>query len=227
MIEYIPRPQFKVLASLYFLDGGHYLFRYTEDDREASKFVTSVDVAAAFSMKEIDTGWLPAGIVRCGQNAGGPWFVYSTPAQKVKITLEKYAMSGANLPLIVPAPRLVLIGSGNSYRLAAMHGKHFEHDNLAYHVPFPNVYPDGRICWGTNTPPEARPENARKVWELFFASPFNADLAGKKSHAHLKDVRDQLLELDRKGARSYPVNDLISMNISIERMVEHAIGGDR
>ena len=219
MIEYIPDPPFKAIASLFFLDSGHYLFRFLEDGKEASKFVTSVDVAAAFSMKEIDTGWLPAGIVRCGQNAAGPWFVYCTPPQKVKISLDE------GIWMVVPAPRLALIGSGNAYRMAAMREKHFRAEALIYHAPFPNIYPDGRICWGTNTPPEALPENARKVWELFFESPFNADLTGNKSKLHSKDVRDMLRELERRQARSYPADDLVSMNNDVERLWKEAIEG--
>jgi hypothetical protein len=220
MIEYIPAPTYKASAALFFLDGGHYLFRFTEDGKEASKFVTAVDVTAAFSMKELDTGWLPAGMVRCGQNAAGPWFVYSTPPQKVKLSLN-----GGDIPLTIPVPRLALIGSGSSYWLAAMRGKHFEHKALVYHAPFPNIYPSGKICWGGNTPSEALPENARRVWELFFKSPFNSDLAEKKSQRHSKDVRELLKTLDHNH-RLYPVSDLISMNIPIERLVEKVIGGN-
>jgi hypothetical protein len=225
MIEYIPRQEFNAVASLHFLGSGHYLFRFLEDGREASKFVTAVDVAAAFSMKELDTGWLPAGVVRCGQNAAGPWFVYSTPPQKVKLSLEKAAINGGDLPLTIPVPRLALIGSGGSYWLAAMRGKHFEYKAMAYHAPFPNVHPSGKICWGGNTPPEAKPENARRAWELFFESPFNADLAGGKSQRHSKDVRELLKTLDHNH-RLYPISDLISMNIPIERLVEKVIGGN-
>ena len=219
MIDYIPRDKFSAVASLHFLYSGHYLFRYQEDGREASKFVTSPDVAAAFSMKEIDSGWLPAGMVRWGVNAGGPWFVYSTPGQKVKLSLDD------DITLTVPAPRLVLVGSGTLYWLAATTTQHFEADAFAYLAPYPNVYQDGKICWGTNSPPEATPENVRKVWDLFWTAPFNADLAGKKSKAHSKDVRDQLRALAEKPVRSYPKSDLISMNISIEFLVEKAIGG--
>jgi hypothetical protein len=217
MIEYIPRQEFNAVASLFFLASGHYLFRYLEDGREASKFVTSVDVAAAFSMKEIDSGWMPSGMVRCGSNANGPWFVYSVPGQKVKISLDN------NVTITVPAPRLVLVGSGSVYWLAATTTAHFDADGFAYHAPFPNVYQDGKICWGTNTPPEAIPENVRKVWDLFWEAPFNADLAGKKSKAHSKDVRDQLRALAENKVHTYPKSDLISMNIDIERFVEKAI----
>ena len=219
MIEYISSPAFKSLAALFFLDGGHYLFRFLEDGKEASKFVTAPDVAAAFSLKEIDTGWLPAGIVRCGQNAAGPWFVYSTPAQKVKISLDE------GIRITVPVPRLLLVGRGGSYWLAAMHAKHFDPEAPVFEAPFPNVYLGGRICWGTSSPPEARPENAHLVWDLFFESSFNADLKEKKSKAHPKDVRDKLRELDRNQARSYPVNDLSAINRSAEDWSEQIIGG--
>lgn len=227
MIDYVPSPQFKSMAALFFLDSGHYLFRRVEDGKETSKFVTSVDVAAAFSMKEIDTGWLPAGIVRCGQNANGPWFIYSTPPQKVKIILEKAAANGDDISLVVPAPRLVLLGCGNSYWLAAMRERHFDADAEILEAPFPNVYLGGNICWGSSTPPEAQPENARKVWDLFFESHFNGDLKEKKSKKYPKDIRSQLAALDGRQARVYPTLDLCSMDTTAEHWAKQKIGGDR
>lgn len=226
MIDYVPSPQFKSLAALFFLDSGHYLFRRVEDGKETSKFVTSVDVAAAFSMKEIDTGWLPPGIVRCGQNAKGPWFVYSTPGQKVRIILEKAAINGDDIGLLVPAPRLVLLGCGNSYWLAAMMTKHFDPDAGIYEAPFPNVYLGGSICWGSSIPPKAQPENARQVWDLFFESHFNGDLKEEKSRAFPRDIRSQLAGLDGRQARTYPSADLCPMNRSVEEWAKQKLGGD-
>jgi hypothetical protein len=214
MIDYVPSPKFKARAALFFLEGGHYLFRDCGANQESSKFVTSIDVAAAFSRQEIDTGWLPAGIVRYGHNAKGPWFVYSPPAQKVQVIIGDDHVA-------IPIPRTVLVGNGAMYYLMALKGKHFEHQADGYHAPFPNVYIDGRICWGQNTPPEAWPEHARQVWDLFFSTPFNGDLANGKSKQEKTDVRVLLRELGK--ANRYPENDLVEINTTIGYAIERLV----
>lgn len=204
----IDDPQFKVLAALYFLSGGHYMFRqHLPGSGKISKFVTATDVAAAFLHEEIDTGWMPAGVVRYGQDFHGPWFVYSPPAQKVEITLMPVADGETERTITVPMPRLVLLGTGSEYYLWAIKTPHFEHKATIYSAPLPNVYPDGKICWGNNTPPEADPKTARKAWELFFKSPFNNHLANGKSETHRNDVRKLLLSL--AGKNKFPADELV------------------
>lgn len=202
----IAEPQYKVLASLHFLPGGHYLFRQTFPVA-VSKFVTATDVAAAFLHQEVDTGWMPAGIVRYGQEIKGSWFVYSPPTQKVTITLVPVANGETEQTITIPAPRLVLIGAGGEYYLWAIKTSHFEHQAVMYNAPFPNLYPDGKICWGNNKPPAVDPKTARKTWELFFESPFNNHLASGKSETHHNDVRSLLRSLDGKG--KFPAADLV------------------
>jgi hypothetical protein len=203
VITFVETPPFTTNGILYFLDG-HYLFRYPKDGAMVSKFVTAADVAAAFSRSEQDTGWLPAGVVRTGSNVKGPWFVYSAPEQKREIWIDQ------DEQITVPIPRTVLLGIGGTYYLWALAGKHFNAIELAYRAPFPNIYPNGKICWGTNTPPAANAQTAREVWDLFFKSPFNGDLATTKSISHPNDVRAKLREL--AGTRNYPLKDLVDID---------------
>jgi PRTRC genetic system protein B len=212
MIDLPQDPSFAIQGALFFLDGGHYLFRTNDNVRSVSKFVTSRDVAAAFAGQEQDTGWMPAGVLRAGHNAIGDWFVYSAPAQKVEITLEAKEGRGAPDVLKVPIPRTVLLGSATHYYLWALKTDHFEREAPVFHAPFPNVYSDGRVCWGANTAPSPIPQNARKAWELFFGTPFNIHLAADKSRSHPRDVGQLLRELAEKKSRSYPIGDLVKFD---------------
>lgn len=205
---------------LYFLDG-QYLFRHRNGAAWVSKFLTSEDLEAAFTRSEPDTGWTPAGVVRQGRRAAGPFFVYSAPAQKVELSL-----ADGEPALRIPIPRTVLLGIGNMYFLWALKAKLFDPGETVYRAPFPNVYSDGRICWGSFAPPESDSRNARPVWEMFFRTPFNAHLAIKKVRSAEKDARDLLRKLAEGGARSFPEGELIREDSasSIGRLIDQQLG---
>lgn len=217
-----PHTPFRVQAALFFLDAGHYLLRsYDGKNSTTAKFVTAADVSAAFSGQERDTGWIPAGLVRCGNCAAGPMFVYSAPAQKVDIVLNGERLT-------IPIPRTVLCGVGSVYYIWAVRSKTFDPQARAYHAPFPNVYSEntrpGRICWGQNTPGDALPERARKLWELFFALPFNSDLASGKSSNYRNNVCALLAYLPNSCPNKFPESDLVSIGETIETLVERVTG---
>ncbi len=220
---------FDAPAALFFLEDGHYLFRYQDEAGRQSKFVTATDVAAAFSGQDQDSGWLAPGVVRCGYGPRGPWFVYTTPPKKVTVqVLNKKEGSAPQFCLhTVPLPRTVLAGVGSTYALWVLKSQGFDPQVVTYHAPFPNVYPDGRICWGQNTPPAAHHHVAEKVWNLFFQTPFNGDLAGGKSNAFPGDVRGQLTHLAARHAHRYPTSDLVPMGSyppTLERLISQFLG---
>jgi len=160
-------PKINFSAALYFLDG-HYLLRYPEHGRQVSKFLRAGDVAAAFRETGIDSGWLPPGIVRVGENHLGPWYVYSAPAQRVTITLGEKVIEA-------PIPRTVLIACGGTFYMFAMRSEFFSPGDQIYFAPFPNVRPDtGSICWGGNQRPTQDPGDARKTRDLFFTCPISS-----------------------------------------------------
>jgi len=225
MIKNPPKTEFSYQAALYFLEQGHYLFCDQNGKKKTSKFIAASDIAAAFAGQEQDSGWFPAGVLRCGHNTGGAWFVYSAPPQKVEITLEGDPLPGS-LPegkITIPIPRTVLVGAHKQYRIWALKGSRFEHSTNAYHAPFPNVHANGEICWGLNEPPKVHPGAARQAWELFFRLPFNRDLANGKSSRYPSDVRRLLAELD--GKRTFPCEELVEMHKTIRHLVEETIGG--
>jgi len=218
VITPIQDPPFQVDAALYFLRSGDYLFKNFTGG-QSSKFVTALDVQAAFSRKEQDTGWIPAGVVRRGYCTAGPFFVYAARPEKATIQVE-----GANEPLTIPIPFTVMLGMGRDYYLWALHARTFDPQAQAYQAPFPNIHPDGKICWGQNAAPQAGPEKAGAAWSLFFTTAFNADLAGGKSRKYKNDVRDQLRRLAETNAKIYPADDLVYQSSSIGELIERTLG---
>ena len=213
----LPDPEFEVQGTLYFLDG-HYLFRHKEGDKFISKFVTSADLAAAFSQSEQDSGWMDPGVVRVGSNTKGLWTVYSAPAQKVEIRIDKEDV------ILVPIPRTVMLGNEETWWMWALKEKYFEANAAAYNAPFPNVYADGKICWGQNKAPRADATKGRENWWKFFSTPFNGDLANGKSQAEQGDIRVILRRLAEEKAKTYPLNDLVETESSIGRLIDKKLG---
>lgn len=204
---------------LYFLAGGHYLFRWWSRDKWESKFVTVDDVAAALSNVQNDSGWLGEGILRAGRSARGQWFVYSAPAQHITLTLT----TGGPGAVTVPIPATVLIGVDHAYYLFAVSEAAARPTSMIYHAPFPNVYSHGRICWGANKPPKAHHKHARAVWQMFFETPFNSHLANKKSSTFESDVTGQLRALAISKAEKYPLDDLQRAAGSLDSLVQQVL----
>ena len=219
MLSLPPVVRFAYKGALYFLESGDYLFQELGESGRQAKFVRAQDVKAAFNQTEQDSGWMPAGVVRCGHNEQGPWYVYSTPPRgKATIQVD-------DKQLTVPLPRLVMLGVGHSSYLWALKDEHFSRDAQALHAPFPNVDANGGICWGNAHHGEADPTDAKQMFDLFFETVFNADLVDKKSVRFPQDVRKQLWVLHEQKARRYPLEDLKPVKSTIGQLIEHRLKG--
>jgi hypothetical protein len=164
---------------------------------------------AAFATLPIDTGWLDPSIQRWGTGADGPWVVaWHPPAVTSLAVLLEHPTRPTSLR--VPLPGLVLVGHATRYYLWATTTPAFDPQAALYRAPLPNVYPDGRICWGTATPPPAGTATIRTAWEVFCGSAFNGDLCSEKSRAQRADVRAQLQALTAAEAATYPTGDLLA-----------------
>ena len=119
-----------------------------------------------------------------------------------------------------------MLGIERSYYLWVLRSEAFEPEQIAFNAPFPNVYNDGKICWGSsNTPPEATPASARRAWEMFFSLPFNQDLATRKSKVCPNNVGEQLRTLAGTSAHSYPLDDLVTFDtLRISMVVDNILG---
>jgi PRTRC genetic system protein B len=206
-----------VSGAVYFTDQGHFLVKLKKDGGCMVKNVREADVTAAFTHSSKDSGWLPKGIVRVGNTARGPWFVYVEKPEKRKIKLEKIG------EITIPVPMIIFIGANGRYRIFAAAESTFSPDGLLYLAPFPNVDSNGSICWGNNEQPKSNPIKAPAAMDLFFRAPFSSHWGNGKSKTHSADIRELLQTLD--GKDQYPVKDLVSCNLTTSRLVDSIIRG--
>lgn len=207
---------FHIKAALYFTDQGQYIFKFKKDEQSITKSLRAQEVSSAFTLETTDSGWITPGVQRCGFNSLGEWFVYFAKPCKVSIQI------GREERITVPIPATVLVGAKGKFYLFALEESEFNPKGKVYAAPFPNVYPDGRICWGKNPFPKINQEKAQDVWNLFFSAPFNGDLASDKSKTFPKDIRQQLKKLS--GKSTYPVTTMKVIYETIDKRIDFLIG---
>jgi PRTRC genetic system protein B len=199
-----------VHARLLFLRSDELLFQWNDETNNLqSKLIAHQDARTAFAKMEDDTGWLPNGVVRAGRNSRGAWVVYVAPPQIMNIATDQ------NESLTIPLPMSLFVGWGHRYYLFALRGKVFDVDAPVYRAPYPNVYDNGRICWGSHKVPAVTPHNIRQTWQFFFATTFNAHIASGKTKTHADNALDLLRELSVTRKRSFPVKELIRQAHSV------------
>lgn len=204
-----------VAAVLYFLNSDELLFQWKDGDKINSKFVSPQDAKSAFQGVGEDTGWLPTGVIRTGLNVRGRWVVYVAYPQIVKIRTDK------NKNLVIPIPMTMMIGWGRRYYLWALSGKTFSNTLPLYNAPFPNVYENGRICWGSHKVPMVTPLNIHTTWQLFFGTTFNDHLSSNRTKSHKDNVMGLLGGLSRKKAKTFPARELVMKHRTVEAGLEN------
>lgn len=211
-----------IKAALYLTDLGHYLLKYKSDQASgavAVKNLREAEVRAAFTGLNADTGWVHPGMVRVGNSATGPFFVFYQP----RVLREIQFVDGLSMNFYMPAT--MLIGAKDEFYLFALAKTNsFAKEEKLFHAPFPNVHSDGKICWGSNEKPKVDPSKAYQIWNFFFESPFNGELADGKSKEFPKDVREQI----KKTGPVYTLLDMVPMPIkeNLETITEKLIGGE-
>ncbi|MDB9322364.1 hypothetical protein PN483_10535 [Nodularia spumigena CS-591/04] len=201
-----PRKSPAISAELLFLDGIYILHhRYQENpDAHVYKFISPAALRTAFSHEPIDTGWMEPGIVRWGTGSTDTYLVKFIPPAIYTINCEQLG------DLTVTLPAMVFAGKKFKYWVWAIKDKEFTPQAPAFHVPLPNIYSSGQVCWGVNEPPAANSVSINQAWKLFISSVFTNHFTINKSHKYRKDVRQQLLKLHKRYRRStYPVSDLM------------------
>lgn len=205
-LQNLKSDDWRQIEAAIFVANGMYVYKRKVSDYPLAfeyKCLSPETLQRAFHIERIDTGWLPNSVVRCGSNTAGEWAVLFMPPIQQTLKLQE---TGA---VQVPLPGMVMVGVDSDYRIWAVSTKQFEPDATGYHAPLPNVYENGRICWGTNYPPIASPQNITKAWDLFISSPFNGDLVYGKSRCQHSDIRQQLIALSKRRRKAYPINDLM------------------
>lgn len=203
-------------AALYFLDG-QYVFQAVRENALIQKFVAPAAVREAFAKEPADSGWLPANVARGGHSSRGQWMVRWNPPALYTITIE-----GRAKPLRVPMPSLIWFGQKTHYYIFAAREEQFTDSNRValYHAPLPNVNSVGLICFGKNEHPDVAKGGFDKSWRTFWDAPFNDHQDDGKSRQFPNSVNEQLIRLARAKATAYPLDDLVAMNISLERAIE-------
>lgn len=193
------------------LSAGQYQLIYRRDGGVYEKFLTPAAVAAAFSGRPHDSGWLPPNVVRVGEGSHGPFIVYWVPPGTHRFPLippQRQTVEWITAPL----PGLVLAGVGTRYWLWAVRGRTFDPQAPAFYPPVPNIYHGQGICFGSNQVPAAGPATVKQIWELFCTSPFNTSEVADRSQAEPRDVRYQLLRLAAAAETVYPLGDLVPLD---------------
>jgi Prokaryotic E2 family D len=205
----------EVKAALYFLEG-QYLFCWHEEGQMKSKLVSPEAARLAFEQEPIDSDWMPDNIIRAGVNLRGEWIVQFIPPHRCAIEFD-------HTQIIVPLPGLIFAGIGTSYYLWAIKEKVFTAKAIAYHAPLPNISAVGRLCFGSNYPPIAAMNKIELAKRTFFGARFNQDLSNGKSKKEPNNIIVQLMSIARAKRRTYPMNDLIPLGHSIDRIVSEVI----
>jgi PRTRC genetic system protein B len=182
--------------------------------------VEPAGVAQALSRLPASSGLLPANTLATGHAHGRPFLVVYVPAHERTLRTEQREYT-------IPLPPLVWAGCAQDYRLfaLAMESGCWPDERAPLHVgPFPNLYRDGRICWGSSDPrPDAGPATMAMVLDLFLeGSLFNLHLANDKSKKYRSSVLAQWEALARRAAKAYPVRDLVA----VEKRLSWLIGGE-
>lgn len=222
LLKTLPANLFQIEGGLIFSGGQTFFFHQDERGEHHFKCLSGENLRIAFTLENIDSGWVPPGIVRCGTNTQGQWFVKFVPPQKHNLVLtddkgNKTTLEG------VPLPGLIFGGCGSSYYVWATTEAEFNPLSLCYHAPLSNLYDDGRVCYGDNQVQAASNKMAGPAWWLFLNSPFNNHLSQNKSARYPTDVRRQLLEVHKSQAEIYPVDDLRHLRSSRDFTIEDAV----
>jgi len=205
-------------AQLLFLPGQYLLVTRVES-AVTYKFLSPEAVTSAFSNEPIDSGWLPANIMRWGRSNRGEWMMQFYPPRRYDIVLTNNRSKSISLNL--PMPGFVFLGCGNDYWIWAVLGKQFDPHSQLYHAPLPNVMANGAICFGDSSPTQCSSQGIVQACSLFWSSPFSDHVVDGKSKSHRADVRNFLCELSNRKSKKYLTADLVSMpNQTVSSMVK-------
>ncbi|MDQ2806413.1 MAG: prokaryotic E2 ligase family D protein [Chloroflexota bacterium] len=192
--------------------SGQYLLHYRDPrGHERYQLMTPDAVQVALSGMNSDSGWLPPGVVRCGHTPQGPFALYWQPPARHSIAV---LLDGDPAPalLTVPLPGLVLAGLGTDYWIWALPQPDFDPQAPLSHMPLPNIYSDGRICWGNNPLPPASAAAMPQVWQLFLQAPFNNHIVAGRTRTADLDIRRLLQQLHQSAANAFPTAELLPLN---------------
>ncbi|MBI1281311.1 MAG: hypothetical protein GC179_24505 [Anaerolineaceae bacterium] len=198
--------------------------------RECSNVLLLPDpaqIALALSAKVgFDTGLLTGNTLLVCYEGVKKTVVEYRPPGKTGLYFE-----GSEAPLRVPLPGMLMIrvtaeDKSPQYQVYAVKKRPDQMDTPLFHLPLPNVFTSGSICWGTvPTASETALKRGSLVedWAVFLGSRFGDHGCNSKSKSHPQDIRQKLIDLEKRHARIYPKSDLIPA----QRTLAQVLGDDR
>jgi hypothetical protein len=138
---------------------------------------------------------------------------------------------GSEAPLRVPLPGMLMIrvtaeDKSPQYQVYAVKKRPDQLNTPLFHLPLPNVFNSGSICWGsvpTTSETALKSGSLAEDWAVFLGSRFGDHGCNGKSKSHPQDIRQKLIDLEKRHVRVYPKSDLIPA----QRTLAQALGDER
>ena len=183
-----------------------------------SYFVSPEGVAQALSKVPSASGLLPKRCLGTGfLNGARFWVVFVPPRRRTLLFVGEKEY-------VIPLPPLVWAGWQTQYRIFALGSPGYPTLSTPLFVaPLPNVYRDGKICWGNVTVPEAATATIlEKAFQQFVeGSLFSAHLANGKSLQYTNSVMLRYEQMVNDGTtRRYPLDDLMPAECHLSWLLE-------
>ncbi|MDK3160533.1 hypothetical protein QPK87_28835 [Kamptonema cortianum] len=198
-----------------------------DGDRVAEYPVDPAQIALALSAKVgFDTGLMTGNTLLVRYEGVKKTVVEYRPPGKTGLYFE-----GSDAPLRLPLPGMLMIrvtaeDKTPQYQVYAVKQRPNKLDIPLFHLPLPNVFTSGSICWGSvPTVSETALKGSSLVddWAVFLGSRFGDHGCNGKSKSHPQDIRQKLIQLEQRKARVYPKSDLIP----VRKTLAQALGDER
>lgn len=174
----------------------------------------------------LETGLLSPNTIYVAQEGVQKIIVEHRPRKKTAIFLDH-----VETPLIVPLPDLLMLRRSSEkglpeYRVYAVKERPTSLEAHLFHIPLPNVYEDGRICWGSVK--KLQEENLSGAsleadWRAFLGTPFGSHSCSRKSRSHPDDIRQKYIDMEQKKSRVYPKSDLLLTRRTIQEVIKELL----
>ena len=202
------------------------MLRKTDGELTTEYAVDPAQVALALAAKvTFDTGLLDGNTLLVRQDGIKRTLVEYRPPQKTGVFLD-----GSDTALRVPLPGLVMIritadDQAPHYGVFAVKRRPEQLAIPLFQAPLPNVFGSGAICWGTVprvTDAALHSASLFEDWTMLLGSPFGDHAVGGKSKREPRDIRQLLIDLEAKKARTYPKGDLVPLKKTLAQVVGDA-----
>lgn len=185
--------------------------------------VDPAHVADALSAKKkFSTGLIAPNVIYVAEAGVRRTLVEYRPRQKTAIFLED-----SEEAVVVPFPELILIrtttsGGSPEYHIFAVKERPTTLEIELFNAPFPNIFSDGRICWGSVQQVSGtalQQPHLAEDWKVLLGTKFNNHSTGHKSRHYPMDIRQRYFELEKRQARVWAKSDLVSARITLAKVL--------